>query len=365
MCASSAQSSTQQRRDRRLWSRRPHQLSRRAVLGGAATAAVGISAAAGLTPFLRSSPPAVWDGATQWLNSQPLTVAALKGKVVVVDFWTYTCINWIRTAPFLRGWWDAYRNDGLVIVGVHTPEFSFEHDLARVRRSARDRGIRFPIAVDNDYAIWRAFDNSYWPALYFLDRAGTIRHSHFGELDYEENERILQDLLGVDRDPVAVQARGVEATADWTTLLTPETYLGYGRGDGPASDSGTANDVSSQYSSPQGLSPNAWGLAGEWTVEREKAVISSAGGSVSLRFHARDVHLVMSRHTPRPVPFQVLLDGRSPGPHHGVDVDPEGNGLIEDGRLYQLIRAQSAVRSRIVEVTFTEPGAEAYSFTFG
>ena len=283
------------------------------------------------------------DGASGWLNSEPLSPAALRGRVVLVDFWTLTCINWLRTEPWIRGWSQAYRDDGLVVIGVHTPEFTFEQDIDRVRLAVTERGIDYPVALDNGYDVWSAFDNHYWPALYFIDREGVIRDHHFGEGRYEESERVIQELLGVEREPVPVQALGVEAQADWEHLQTPETYLGAARG----------------------ARSDDWSLAGEWTVGPEAVVLERAGGSIAFRFHARDAHLVLSRGAGQPIPFRVRLDGEAPGPSHGVDVDDDGNGVLDAGRMYQLVRVHDAVRERTLEITFSTPGAEAYVFTFG
>ena len=282
-------------------------------------------------------------GATAWLNSEPLGPAELRGRVVLVNFWTWTCINWLRQEPHVRAWSEAYRADGLLVIGVHTPEFSFEHDVGGVRRAIAQRSIDYPVAVDSDYAIWDAFANRYWPALYFADRDGIIRDEHFGEGRYERSERVIQRLLGIERDPVGVQGTGVEAAADWDHLYTLETYLGHAR--------------SSRS--------NRWMLAGEWRSEPEAVVLERAGGSISFRFHARDAHLVMSPSTQAPIPFRVLLDGGPPGPSAGVDVDEEGGGMLADGRMYQLIRQHGAVRERTLQITFLESGAEAYAFTFG
>ena len=282
-------------------------------------------------------------GATAWLNSDPLGDAELRGQVVLVDFWTLTCINWLRTAPYIRAWWEAYRAEGLIVIGVHTPEFSFEHELDLVRHATRDRELDYPVAADNDYEVWTAFANHYWPALYFVDRDGIIRDHHFGEGRYEQSERVLQQLLGVEGELVSVEGVGVEAEADWDHLGTPETYLGDARSAGFAD----------------------WDLSGEWTVGPERAVLDEAGGSISCRFQARDAHLVLSQGTRAPVPFRVLLDGEPPGASHGVDVDADGNGLLREGRLYQLVRQPGAIRGRTLEITFLEPGAEAYAFTFG
>ena len=293
-----------------------------------------------------------FEGATAWLNTEPLGPDQLRGQVVLVDFWTLTCINWLRTEPYVRAWSQTYRDDGLVVVGVHTPEFTFEHEVDRVRLATKERDIDYPVVVDNDYAVWSAFDNHYWPALYFVDTDGVIRDHHFGEGRYEESERSIQRLLGVRREPVAVEGVGVEAEADWDQLRTPETYLGDGR--------------SERFTSlGEPLRLNHWALDGEWTVERERVVLDRAGGSIAYRFHARDVHLVLSVGAERSIPFRVLLDGQAPGTSHGLDIDEEGQGVLQDGRLYQLVRQDSEVRERTIEITFLEAGAEAYVFTFG
>jgi thiol-disulfide isomerase/thioredoxin len=290
-------------------------------------------------------------GATGWLNSEPLGPAELRGRVVLVNFWTLTCINWLRQEPYVRAWSQAYRDDGLVVIGVHTPEFGFEHDLDLVREAVKDRDIDYPVAADNDYAVWSAFANRYWPALYFVDREGIIRDEHFGEGRYEESERVIQRLLGVERELVSVEGLGVEAEADWDHLRTPETYLGYARG---------------QQAAPRDrLSLNGWALVGDWKSGPEKVALEQAGGSIVYRFHARDAHLVLSPGARAPIPFRVLLDGEAPGTSHGVDIDEDGNGRFRDGRMYQLVRQHDAVRERTLEIMFLEPGAEAYAFTFG
>jgi thiol-disulfide isomerase/thioredoxin len=304
-------------------------------------------------------------GATGWLNSEPLGPAELRGHVVLVDFWTLTCINWLRTEPYIRAWSQVYRNDGLILIGVHTPEFSFEHELDRVRQATKYMAIDYPVAADNDYAIWSAFDNNYWPALYFIDAEGIIRDHHFGEGRYEQSERVIQQLLGIERELVGVEGLGVEAEADWDNLRTPETYLGYERSDEFASPIGAALEERVAYELPERLRFNHWALSGEWTIGREKVMLDQAGGSIAYRFHARDAHLVLSPGAREPIPFRVLLDGEPPGRSHGVDVDEDGNGLLRDGRLYQLVREHEAVRERTLEITFLEPGAEAYAFTFG
>jgi thiol-disulfide isomerase/thioredoxin len=304
-------------------------------------------------------------GAAEWFNSAPLVLTELRGRVVLVNFWTLTCINWLRQEPYVRAWSGAYRDDGLVVIGVHTPEFSFEHDTGRVQRATRERRIDYPVAVDNDYAIWSAFDNHYWPALYLLDREGTIRGSVFGEGRYEETERLIQQLLGIERGLAPIEAVGAEAPADWDHLGTPETYLGYGRGERFASQRELASDQSRVYELPERLGSNEWALVGEWTIEREKLVLARAGGNIAFRFNARDANLVLSSSATEPIAFRVLLDGAVPGTSHGVDVNEEGVGSLRDGRLYQLLRTDGAVHERTLEITFLEPGAEAYSFTFG
>ena len=304
-------------------------------------------------------------GATEWLGSEPLTPDGLRGRVVLVDFWTLTCINWLRQEPYVRAWSRAYRDDGLVVIGVHTPEFSFEHEIDLVRQAIEAREIDYPVVVDNDYEVWSAFANHYWPALYFVDTNGVIRDQHFGEGRYEESERVIQELLSVDRELLSVEGAGVEAAADWDQLLTPETYLGYGRSRQFASPSGVAFEDSRAYERPDRLPLNHWALAGEWTIGRENVVLDRAGGSIAYRFHARDAHLVLSSGAREPIPFRVLLDGEAPGAAHGVDVDDDGSGVLREGRMYQLVRQPGAVRERTLEITFLEPGAEAYSFTFG
>jgi thiol-disulfide isomerase/thioredoxin len=281
------------------------------------------------------------DGATGWLNSEPLGPAELRGRVVLVNFWTLTCINWLRQEPYVRAWAEAYRDNGLTVIGVHTPEFSFEHDIDLVKQAVEERGIDYPVATDNDYGVWSAFTNHYWPALYFVDTDGIIRDHHFGEGRYERSEHVIQRLLDIERAPVPVEGVGVEAEADWDNLRTPETYLGYERGDRAAV------------------------LAGEWKLGPENIVLEQAGGSIAIPFHARDAHMVLSRGASDPVPFRVLLDGEAPRGSHGVDVDEDGNGLLREGRMYQLVRQRDGVRERTLEITFLEPGAEAYSFTFG
>jgi thiol-disulfide isomerase/thioredoxin len=303
-------------------------------------------------------------GAAEWLKSEPLGPAELHGRVVVVNFWTLTCINWLRQEPYVRAWSRAYDDDGLLVIGVHTPEFSFEHEIDRIRPAIKERAIDYPVVVDNDYAIWNAFDNRYWPALYFIDREGIIRDQQFGEGRYEQSERVIQRLLGIERELVSVKGVGVEAPADWDHLQTPETYLGYGRSERFTPADGATLEPGA-YELPEQLPVNHWALAGGWTIGSENVVVDQAGGSIAFRFHARDAHLVLSAGARAPIPFRVRLDGKAPGPSAGVDVDEDGTGVLRDGRLYQLIRQPDTVHDKTVEITFLQRGAEAYVFTFG
>jgi len=312
------------------------------------------------------------DNATEWLNSQPLTAAGLRGSVVLVQFWTYTCINWLRTLPYVRAWADRYEDRGLVVIGVHTPEFDFEHDLDNVRRAAEDLRVEFPIAVDNDYAIWTAFDNHYWPALYFVDAQGQIRHHQFGEGDYEQSEMIVQRLLSeagsgsIGQELVSVDGRGAEAAADWGGLRSPENYVGYERTENFASPGGAILNTARSYAVPAQLRLNDWALAGDWTMKRQATVLNEADGRIVYRFHARDLHLVMApTAVGSPIRFRVRIDGQPPGAAHGTDIDDQGNGTVTQPRLYQLIRQPGPVTERTFEVTFLDPGVQAYAFTFG
>jgi hypothetical protein len=294
------------------------------------------------------------DAATEWLNSGPLTATGLRGRVVAVQFCTYSCINWIRTLPYVRAWADKYRDRGLVVVGAHTPEFAFEREPEGVRRALRAMGVEHPVVLDNEYAIWRAFDNHYWPALYLVDGEGRVRYDHFGEGAYEESETVIQELLGVDGDPVAVEASGIEAAADWNTLRSPETYLGYARGERRAGDGADR------------LALNQWALAGRWTVDEESALLETPAGSIAYRFEARDLNLVLTPPAPgAAVRFAVLLDGQPPGAAHGADVDELGVGAVDEPRLYQLVRQPGAVAERTFEIGFLDAGVRAYVFTFG
>jgi thiol-disulfide isomerase/thioredoxin len=311
-------------------------------------------------------------GATTWLNSPPLKAADLRGRVVLVEFGTYTCINWLRTLPYVRAWADKYKDQGLVVIQVHAPEFEFEKDLDNVRRELKREGVNFPIAVDNEHAIWQAFSNQYWPALYFADAKGQIRHHHFGEGDYEQSEAVIQQLLAeagkgdVSGESVSVTGRNFEAPADWRDLRSPENYLGYERTEHFASPGGAAADRRRTYAAPERLKVNQWGLDGDWTIGRQATALQKAGGRIVYRFHARDLHLVMGpRAGGGPVRFRVLIDGKPPGAAHGLDVDAEGNGTATEQRLYQLIRQPQPIIDRQFEIEFLDPGMEVFAFTFG
>jgi thiol-disulfide isomerase/thioredoxin len=310
--------------------------------------------------------------ATAWLNSRPLVAADLRGKVVLVDFWTYSCINWMRSLPYVRAWAEKYKDRGLVVIGVHAPEFGFEHNVDNVRQAAKDMRVDYPVAIDNDFAIWRAFKNAYWPALYLVDARGKVRYHHFGEGEYEQSERMIQQLLAdagvrdVSRELVPVDARGAEAAADWGSLRSPENYVGYERTQNFASPGGVQVDRRHVYSAPAQLMLNQWALSGDWTVGRQPTVLNAANGRIVYRFHARDLHLVMgpaARGTS--VRFRVRIDGQPPGAAHGIDVDEQGNGTITEQRMYQLIRQPKPIVDRQFEIEFLDPGVEAFSFTFG
>jgi thiol-disulfide isomerase/thioredoxin len=313
-----------------------------------------------------------FDGATVWLNSEPLTAADLNGKVVLVDFWTYTCINWLRTLAWVRAWAWRYADQGLVVVGVHTPEFPFEQDEDNVREAVKEMRVEYPVALDPDYAVWRAFDNNYWPAVYIADTEGRIRHTHFGEGGYEECERVIQALLrdvgrdGVPDDLVSVAPVGFEVQADWSTLESSETYLGYEQAQNFTSADGAEFDEPFTFAVPEHLRRNEWALSGEWTVRAGVSVLNADEGRLAFRFHARDVHLVMGPPSRgASVPFVVQIDGEAPGEAHGDDVYESGHGLLTQQRLHQLIRQPGRIEDRTFEITFQAPGAEAYCFTFG
>jgi thiol-disulfide isomerase/thioredoxin len=322
------------------------------------------------TPGTRRRQAPALDGATAWLNSDPLTPADVQGHVVAYDFWTYTCVNWLRTLPYIRAWADRYREAGLIVVGIHTPEFVFEHELANVQEAVRVDRIDYPVAVDNDYAVWRAFDNHYWPALYLADANGVIRHKQFGEGSYEqaeENIRVLLEESGardLPRDAVNVVPEGVEVAADWDHLGSPETYLGIVRGERfvPARDEDPG--ASRAYVVPHALRLNEWGLAGDWTIRQDAAFLDEGAGTIAYRFRARDVNLVMGS-TRGETPFRVLIDGEPPGSSSGADCDDRGGGVVTGLRLYQLIRQHHRIGEHTFEITFGSPGIGAYVFTFG
>jgi thiol-disulfide isomerase/thioredoxin len=358
-----------------------NQLLLAAIFAGAIGAPIGtISAEKGvvqkMTPAAIQLPvegelPSL-GGATEWLNSQPLTAAGLRGKVLLVDFWTYSCINWRRSVPYVRAWAEKYKNQGLVVIGVHAPEFAFEKNVTNVRRAAKDINVDYPIAIDNDYAIWRAFKNEYWPALYFVDAQGHIRHHQFGEGEYEQSERIIQQLLaeagigGIGRELVSVDARGAEAAADWSSLSSPENYVGYERTENFASPGGAVPDKRRIYAAPTRLGLDQWALSGDWTVQKQATVLNKANGRIAYRFHARDLHLVMGPAArERPVRFRVLVDGHAPGAAHGGDIDDQGNGTVAEQRLYQLIRQPRPIADRRFEIEFLDSGVQAFAFTFG
>ncbi|MCR2765158.1 redoxin domain-containing protein [Microbacterium sp. zg.B48] len=313
-----------------------------------------------------------FDRATGWLQSDPLTPVALRGRVVLVDFWTYTCVNWLRTLPYLSAWHAKYADAGLSIIGVHTPEFGFEHSLRNVRMQAQDLGVRYPVAIDNDYGVWDEFANHYWPALYIADAAGRIRFHHYGEGEYERTEMVIQRLLvdagspRVDRELVLVDPVGVEVAADWRSLQSPETYLGYAQSAGFASEDPAAFDRRHAYSGAARLPLNGWDLTGEWTVTSQAVVADRSGGRISFAFHARDVNLVMGpARAGESIPFRILLDGEAVGDSRGTDAAADGTGVVLDQKTYQLVRQPEPIVDRLFEIEFGSPGVEAYCFTFG
>ncbi len=316
-------------------------------------------AATTMSPPTRTSELASLSHATEWINSPPLTAEGLRGKVVLVQFWTYSCVNWIRTVPYVSAWAEKYRDKGLVVIGVHAPEFGFEHDLANVRWAADYFRVDYPIAVDNEFAIWRGFGNRYWPALYLIDGQGRVRYRHFGEGDYERSEQMVQELLaetgtrGVTTGLVSVAPGGAELAADWGNLKSPETYLGSDRSE-------------NRVSSGARLRLNQWALEGDWTVQRQAALLKEASGKIAYRFHARDVNLVMApKAGGKPVRFRVLVDGQPPEAGHGLDVDEQGNGTVVEPRMYQLLRQPGLAADHRFEIQFLDPGVEVFVFTFG
>jgi len=354
-----------------------------ALTGGATIAMAGSDAMAG-GPAMTAKPADAGSalpvegqlpslaGAVEWLNSLPLTAEGLRGKVVLVDFWTYSCINCLRSIPYVRAWAQKYKDQGLVVIGVHAPEFAFEKSVANVKKAIDELGVDYPVAVDNEYAIWRAFNNEYWPAHYFIDAQGRIRHHHFGEGEYDESEKVIQQLLaeagktGAAPMLVSVDAKGAQAAADIENVKSPETYVGYERAENFASPGGLVQDKSRAYAGVPSLKLNQWALSGEWTVSAENATLNKADGSIAYRFHARDLHLVLGPAAGgKPVRFRVSIDGKSPGANHGVDVDADGNGTVTEERLYQLVRQGKADDDRQFEIRFLDPGVRAFAFTFG
>jgi thiol-disulfide isomerase/thioredoxin len=353
---------------------------RRRFLGGAAMTLVGAklgmlgakahTSAAPRLPVEGNLPPL--DGGLGWLNSQPLTASGLRGKVALIEFWTYTCINWRRQLPYIRAWAAKYRDHGLVTIGVHTPEFSFEKKPENVRRATKETRVDYPVVIDSNYVIWRAFGNEYWPALYFADAQGRIRHHVFGEGEYEQSERVIQQLFaeagatGIPSDLVSVRAGGPEAAADWHDLGSGENYLGYRRTENFASPGGPVLEKPHAYAVPYGLKINHWAVSGNWTMGKEAIVLNQSDGRIAYRFHARDLHLIMGPSAlGKPVRFRVFIDGEPAGSTHGSDVDAQGNGIITEPRMYQLIRQSSPIVDRQFEIQFLDAGVEAFSFTFG
>jgi thiol-disulfide isomerase/thioredoxin len=353
---------------------------RRRFLGTAAISVIGarsgvfsslgkLMARTALQLSIEGEMPA-FNGANGWLNSPPLTPAGLRGKVVLVDFWTYTCVNWLRTLPYVRAWSEKYKDMGLIVIGVHTPEFPFEKNVDNVRRAAKAMRVDYPIAIDSDYAVWRAFNNEYWPALYFVDAQGRIRHHEFGEGRYDQSEMIIQALLrdagadGIGDELVSVDARGLEVPADWASLKSPENYTGYQQGENFASPGGAVFDKRRAHSVPAQLALNHWALSGDWTITARTAVPNEAGGALAYRFHARDLNAVMA--PPRTLArIRVRIDGQAPGAAHGTDVDEQGNATIAAARTYQLIRQPQPITDRTCTIEFLDPGVEVYAFTFG
>ncbi len=315
---------------------------------------------------------ASFEGATGWLNSEPLTPEALRGRVVLVDFWTYTCINWLRTLPYVRAWAEKYGDAGLTVIGVHTPEFDFEHDIANVTVQADALGVTWPVALDNDYAVWEAFDNNYWPAVYLADAEGRIRYHHFGEEAYDATERAIQELLteagaqDIDQSLVSVKPTGLEVAADWPSVQSGETYIGYSRSSGFAQEGSAGYDEPTDYQMPGALPTNGWGLSGDWTITERAAVSNASGGRIAFQFHARDLNLVMTPdEAGAAIPFRVTLDGQLALGALGSDLNPDGTGLLDAPRTYQLIRQSEPIDWRRFELEFDLPGAVVYCFTFG
>jgi len=325
------------------------------------------------TTLTQSTALAALSEATAWINSQPLTADQLKGKVVLIDFWTYSCINCLRALPYVRAWADKYKDSGLVVIGVHTPEFPFEKNQENVQKAVRDLGISYPVVLDNNYSIWTAFNNEYWPAHYFIDVNGKVRYQHFGEGEYDQSERWIQELLkeraGEQALPggiVDVRAQGAEAAPDMNEVQSPETYIGYERAQNFASPGGFKRDAAQDYTLPSHFDLNQWGLAGRWIDHDQTAVSASPHGKIAFRFHARDLHLVLGPTAEgKPVRFRITIDGHAPGEEHGMDTDAQGSGVVTEHRLYQLIRQKNTIQDRAFEIEFEDAGVQAFAFTFG
>lgn len=322
--------------------------------------------------FSRQSELASLDRADAWLNGPELTPEALRGKVVLINFWTYSCINWRRQLPYLRAWHEKYKDQGLVVIGVHAPEFEFEKTLSNIRWATKDMRIDYPVAVDNNHSIWRAFRNGAWPALYFIDAQGRLRHQHLGEGSYQQSEMVIQSLLreagssGTAHLPPVLDVSGHELAADWANLRSPENYVGFARTENFASPGGLLRNAPRRYLTPSKLSVNEWALSGEWTVRKDAALLDASNGSIRYRFHARDLHLVMGPAKPgTSVKFRVLIDGKAPGANQGVDIDEQGYGTVTEQRMYQLVRQAGPVVDRLFEIEFTGAGAEVFAFSFG
>ncbi|HET7757920.1 MAG TPA: cytochrome c biogenesis protein CcdA [Steroidobacteraceae bacterium] len=343
-----------------------------AITGAMTGAMTGNATSAPAADASAPSPLAALAGAVAWLNSPPLSAQSLRGKVVLVDFWTYSCINCLRALPYVKSWYARYHDQGLVVIGVHAPEFAFEKNAANVARAVHELGITYPVALDNDYAVWRAFDNHYWPAHYFIDAGGRIRGDHFGEGDYAESEALIRQLLeqagaaNLGGAAGEIRATGVEAAPDEADLRSPETYIGYERAEHFVSPGGAVHDLPHEYPTPRRLALNDWSLSGPWRIEAERAVATGARAGIAFRFRARDLHLVLGAgDPPHAVRFRVTIDGREPGRDHGSDVGPDGTGSVREQRLYQLLRQHAPAAEHTFAIEFLDPGVQAYSFTFG
>ena len=356
----------------RRWKNGRHLLTATLAVLSCAVATTPIARTQDTQSIVGSSPLYSLSGATGWINSSPLTSKELKGKVVLVDFWDYSCINCIRATPYIRAWAEKYKSSGFVVIGVHTPEFDFEKLMPNVQKAVQKFDITYPVALDSDYRIWNAFHNQYWPAEYYIDAKGKVRYEHFGEGDYDQSEKWIQKLLKeANGTPMAtgavnVQGEGVQAAADMRDVRSPETYIGYERAQSFSSPGGIKRDAAKTYIEPKHPSVNDWGLAGAWIVHPQVAILDSAGGTITFRFHARDLHMVLGPSDDgKPARFRVTIDGQAPGENHGVDTDAQGNGVVSAHRLYQLVRQKGAIKDHTFTIEFESPGVQAYSFTFG